>query len=219
MPLQVSTATGGATEIAAGAVPPPEGLGPAGVSLPPPAGLPEAGSGGGAARVLALAGAGAVLQLYDATAGRALARLQVGSLCGSKPGLCESYLRLADEQNCRVSVDMRAQGGESQGHAAPWSVPRSPVSGPPAACLPPQVVQWLMCCAHCWQPACCSAQTSSLCFAVQVGQQAPAVAGGRQGPGAALQHVAASADGALLVTVDVRQDAGLQVCCVFLCCS
>jgi hypothetical protein len=53
--------------------------------------------------------------------------------------------------------------------------------------------------------------TSSLCSAVQVGQQAPAVVGGRQGPGAALQHVAASADGALLVTVHVRQDAGLLV--------
>lgn len=46
----------------------------------------------------------------------------------------------------------------------------------------------------------------------QVGQQAPAVVGGRQGPGAALQHVAASADGALLVTVDVRQDAGRLAC-------
>lgn len=43
---------------------------------------------------------------------------------------------------------------------------------------------------------------------MQVGQQAPAVVGGRQGPGAALQHVAFSSDGDLLVTVDVRQDAG-----------
>jgi hypothetical protein len=45
--------------------------------------------------------------------------------------------------------------------------------------------------------------------AAQVGQQAPAVVGGRQGPGAALQHIAFSSDGLLLVTVDVRQDAGV----------
>ena len=84
--LQVSTATGGATEIAAGAVPPPEGMGPGGILPPPPAGLPEAGSSsGGAARVLALAGAGAVLQLYDAAAGRALARLQVGLAASLNP--------------------------------------------------------------------------------------------------------------------------------------
>jgi hypothetical protein len=109
MPPQVSTATGGATEIAAGAVPPPEGLGPGGVPPPPPAGLPEAGSGGGAARVLALAGAGAVLQLYDASAGRALARLQVGLLCGSNPGLCEFYPRLAGQHSCSFAIDMHAR--------------------------------------------------------------------------------------------------------------
>lgn len=53
----------------------------------------------------------------------------------------------------------------------------------------------------------------------QVGQQAPSVVGGRQTSGAALQHLAFSGDGAGLVTVDARQDAGAAFLhlCDFLC--
>ncbi len=71
--MQVSTATGEATDVAAGALPPPLQQGPGAAPPPPPLARPGAPS----AALLALAGAGAVLQLYDAAAGRSVARLQV----------------------------------------------------------------------------------------------------------------------------------------------